>query len=317
MKKIAVLLFCFGASFASSSLFLLWEIARRQRTSIIFALPPHKTVLVVGDSHPECAIDDRILESVVNLSRSGDTYFYSYLKIRAVLEHNPQIETVVLSYSYAELSESRDDWFKGTTQIGDRLPKFLPLLNYRDFLRLFRANPYAVVANIPRSSRSGFRRILKTKRGYFPFRTMRSFGHYRPLRQDRLQEAKNRRSTVSGEGANPDAKQPEVKGGQYQRKHLKEIYLLLRAREKNVILLNVPVHPWWAPWLDAYEDYNVSFAREQLPHALVVDHSQMEIPEMYFRDFGHLNYEGAKLYSEYLKNHAIFSAPSSDDTGAD
>ena len=39
------------------------------------------TTLVIGHSHSECSVNDSILKNSINLSSSGESYFYNYQKL--------------------------------------------------------------------------------------------------------------------------------------------------------------------------------------------------------------------------------------------
>jgi hypothetical protein len=63
-----------------------------------FAVPKDKNILIVGDSHTECAIDDSIFTRSFNISQSGTAYLYSYIKLRKILVENSHIDTVLVSF---------------------------------------------------------------------------------------------------------------------------------------------------------------------------------------------------------------------------
>ena len=77
----------------------------------------------------------------------------------------------------------------------------------------------------------------------------------------------------------------------------------------NVILLNVPLHPFLAERLDEYKERYYSFAEKYLPKATLINHSNMDIPEQGFGDLLHLNYKGAGIYSQYLKKYGFTPLP--------
>ena len=47
-----------------------------------------KNILIVGNSHTECSVNDSIISNSVNLSQSASSYFYSYMKIREFTKYN-------------------------------------------------------------------------------------------------------------------------------------------------------------------------------------------------------------------------------------
>ena len=280
MKKFISDFFKFNIFFIGSILLLVVGRVFYERYVVSFEIPQSKIVLLVGDSRAECAVNDTIVADVFNYSQSGTAYFYSYLKIREILDHNPQIKTVMLGYSYENVAEFRDDWFDGFQNLKNFMPKYFFLFDFSDFISLVSANPYGTLINIPR--------IIFTA-----IKGSDQLGGYVSLKRDKLQEAKDR-LVVSNE-------QKEVKYSKYQEEYLLKIYKLVRSRNVDLILLAVPIHPLMEQNLAKYKDYYYSFAEQKLPKAKLINHLMMDIPEYGFADLGHLNYKGSKLYSEYLQ----------------
>lgn len=61
-------------------------------------------IIVCGDSHMQSGINDSLLLSSMNISLTSQPYFYSYSVLSILLSNNPQIENVLLGYSYHSLS---------------------------------------------------------------------------------------------------------------------------------------------------------------------------------------------------------------------
>lgn len=50
--------------------------------------------VIFGHSHSQCPFNDSLLPGFLNLSQSGEGYFFSYFKIKKVLNVNPHIKSV-------------------------------------------------------------------------------------------------------------------------------------------------------------------------------------------------------------------------------
>ncbi len=109
------------------------------------SIPKSQNILLVGDSHPECAIDDSIVRNVKNLSLQSTGYFYNYLKVREFINKNAHIDTVVLGFSMTDIGAHRDLWFSGDNQIHFQLSPHFVLFSIQDYWELFKANPSAVI----------------------------------------------------------------------------------------------------------------------------------------------------------------------------
>ena len=69
------------------------------------SLPKDKNIVFLGDSHAMCTFNDSIIPHSFNASRNSESYFQTYQKLKIILEANPRIRTVVLSYSPHNLSD--------------------------------------------------------------------------------------------------------------------------------------------------------------------------------------------------------------------
>ena len=68
------------------------------------------TAIVIGHSHPECAIDPSYFPGLANFGKSGEALFYGCLKARKILQEHPQIKTVFIELSANQLDAHMEDW---------------------------------------------------------------------------------------------------------------------------------------------------------------------------------------------------------------
>ena len=87
------------------------------KSTFDFTIDSDKKVLVLGNSHAECAINDSTLPNYFNLPQSESAYFYDYLKLWEVVNHNPQIDTLIIGCSYGDLKESMNNWITDEDKI--------------------------------------------------------------------------------------------------------------------------------------------------------------------------------------------------------
>ena len=85
---------------------------------------PDVTTVYVGDSHVELCIDARLIPNSYSMGKNAECYYYSYFKIKSLLENNPSVDTIYLGFSYHNLSDYYDDYVFG---------KFSPYLSGRYF----------------------------------------------------------------------------------------------------------------------------------------------------------------------------------------
>ncbi len=85
---------------------------------------PNVTTVFAGDSHVELCIEDRLIPNSYSMGKNAECYYYSYFKIKSILENNPSVDTVYLGFSYHNLSDYYDDFVFG---------KYSPYLSGRYF----------------------------------------------------------------------------------------------------------------------------------------------------------------------------------------
>ncbi|MBC6997992.1 hypothetical protein [Cytophaga sp. FL35] len=266
---------------------LILSIITSITTNYIFdyTIENSKNILILGNSHPECALNDSIITNAKNLAQSGASYFYDYVKLKTVIEKNPQIDTLIIGYAYDDLMKEMDTWTTSKEKINTQIKYYFFLLDFEDYWNLFKANPIATLTSTPQTI---FHNIQMITKGY------KFLGGYKALKDDKLKEATNRMT--------PLEQNKEHHSSKYQTLYLQKIYDFCEMNNIEMILLATPVHPKLyknnIPLKKGYEE----FKEKKLPNATLIDHSAFKIPDSGFRDLSHLHYSGAIRYSLEIKN---------------
>ncbi|WP_289062475.1 hypothetical protein [uncultured Zobellia sp.] len=240
----------------------------------------------MGNSHPECAINDTKTQNMFNLSQGGSAYFYDYLKLREIKKTNPQIDTLILGYGYRDLHNDMDSWFSGEEKFKYKIRSHFILFRFEDYVALFKSNPVKVLINTPQTI---YYNIITALTGYH------NLGGYIHSRRDKLKEDKaivkrlNRLNSKKGYS-------------KHQITYLLKIYQYCVNNNIQLVLLNTPIHPLERKHLKNLIPEYYRFAEENLPKAHLIDHANFELPESHYGDLEHLNYLGANKYTAYLKS---------------
>ncbi len=254
------------------------------RATFDFDIDPEKNILVLGNSHPECAINDSILPNFFNLAQGGSAYFYDYLKLREVTKHNPQIDTLILGYSYGDLKESMNQWITDEDKIDYKLRTYLFLFKPNDYLTLLKASPLNTLKYTPQTILHN----IQTKYKGFSY-----LGAFKPLKKHRLDKDKELLRPLTEEETKHYSK--------YQTEYLLKIYKFCESNNIKLILLNTPTHPILQKNQKLLIKNYCRFAHDKLPKALLINHANLDLTESAYRDLSHLQASGAKIYSEFLK----------------
>lgn len=257
------------------------------RANFQYTIPQEKNILVVGDSHTECAITDEILPNVFNLSKGASSYFYSYLKIRELTQLNLQIDTVVVGYSYHNLN---NNWFYQEKNFF-YLETNLPFMEVNDIYAIFKGNPIFVLKFLPKAVFTNLNNMFHTKKAYI--------GGFNSTNEVEMKEVNRNKKVV---------KKRKIRLSKAETNYLIKLYEFCQEKKLTLILLNIPIHPLEEEHLSLYRADYCSFAKENLPNAILINHSNFVLPDHKYSDRSHLNVKGAKTYSEFLlKNQFKYS----------
>ncbi len=273
-----------------------------------FALAEGTQALIIGDSHSACSIDPAIFPRSGNIAEPSENYLYTYYKLRHFLRHNPDIEQVILSFSFhncARVFGERYLFSPGYT--GDSFPKYYMLLD-REARRVLRSGTGSYLVSwlkfdlgLPvEISRSSF--VVKgglglpLRREDFPF----SGGFYPSSRSQVTEE--DIRQTLDrhyfGEGEEYAGVSPLMID------YLHRIAALCRERGIRLYLFNSPLWPEYRRRLplavvEDFERIREGLQREY-PEAIYLDYVDFPLEQEYFGDVTHLNARGAERLSRVL-----------------
>jgi hypothetical protein len=119
-------------------------------SSSSFKISEEKNIIVVGDSHTECAIDDSIFSYSINISQSGTAYLYSYVKLRKFLNENPHVDTVLISFHSGSIKRFTDELILGDKYILYLIPNYFSLLQTEElFLFINKPSFYSAIIKMP------------------------------------------------------------------------------------------------------------------------------------------------------------------------
>ncbi|TPV33363.1 hypothetical protein FJ651_09735 [Paucihalobacter ruber] len=244
------------------------------------------TKLIIGHSHSECSVDDSLLDNSINLSASGESYFYNYQKLKKVLEENKQINSVFIEFSNSQIDSVMDDWIWGFEKMSYYLQYYSPFLSSEDFNLLFENNSTDLISSYSIATRKHLYRIINGD-----YYLTDEIGSYADSRLSKINElmAKNRfNSTIS------KSQSLSTTNLTYLRKMID----LCRENKVEVFLLRSPQHPLYADLINEPVFQNV--LKSQFSDVDLLDFNDMSFPNSYYLDFHHVNYKGAQQFTRLL-----------------
>jgi hypothetical protein len=251
-----------------------------------YKIKEKKNILIVGNSHTECSINDSILSNSINLSQSASSYFYSYMKIREFTKYNPQIDTVIISFSDNDLFSEKEKWFSSSEKINNKMTRHIILFNKDDYLDLFKSNPIEVIVQTF-ILYSDFYNLHTKKRDFI--------GSYNKINVNKIDE------DIIEFNRSPPIIDSIIAITELQ--YLLKIYNFTQENEIKLILLNTPIYPILEKHFSVIRQRNCSsIARDQMPNATYSDHTSFVLKNSDYADLSHLNNKGSNKYSEFLQS---------------
>lgn len=253
-----------------------------------------KNILVLGDSHTECSINEAVMPRVANFSESGSTYYYSFIKLKEIVRVNKQIDTLILSFHFGSLDKDNEKEFLYNESYNfERLPKFIPFLDKEELFNYY--DKIILVKSILNSPAHYFPFIISNlKGGNFQTERMK-LGAFSATDRNKLNEDIEIRKSEGTLKLKKDFSEAELK-------LLKQIKLFCNENNICLILLNTPVYN-----AEQYTDvsfYN-KFKADNENDFHFLDLNQFNPGAEGFGDISHLNKSGALLFSNELNR--VFS----------
>lgn len=289
MKKFFTNIICFVLPFllVVIGIFLIsGKILRDHFTSAL----PSVHYIFLGHSQPECAIDDKLITNGKNLSQGGESYFYTYQKLKKILKDNPQLKMVIVSFSNNQIEKKMNDWTFDDIHLNQYYAKYNYMMSVRDISLILKNNPsYFFQANVA-GLEINMKTILKRKN----LTSDNNWGGYLYVNKSKLDSLKNI-NYIDEVNKKKDKKISET-----NILYLKKIVALCKTQKKPIIFIRTPYDK---DLLKVYDEQRFQKIRgENFKDIPFWDFRDTYIPEDGFLDYDHLNNKGAKEFSVILND---------------
>ena len=244
-------------------------------------LPEEKTVVLIGESQSQAAVDDGKIANLYNLSQAQERYMTTYCRLQAVLEQNPQVDTVLLSLTPHSINRGKDDFWTNGGYLRLVVQSYGALLGWREWWLLLTHAPEAALAEIV----TPLEHYWQVDSSY-----VRKYGYFDAADYCALE-------ANIAEGGTSLKVDPSF-GNETTLEYLDKIVRLCADKHVALIGLNTPVYDAWE-----YEEpqYYYDFLQNTYPDLEIWDYLDADIPDDYRRDINHLNRKGSEWMTEEVK----------------
>lgn len=243
--------------------------------------------IICGDSHPQSGIDDALLKNSLNVCQMSEPYIGTYHVIKVLTAQNSHIKTIILGFSYHNLSKSEEDQFSREDFSKFFYPKYLLLLNPLNMLNMILDNFSNVVKTLPLILRSTLFPLFSSELSSFSF-----VGQYY-----RSQNSNCNDSTVNNAIQRHyirDSFPTEISIA--QEKYLKAIVEYCNSKNIKLYLLNTPLNKEYEKRIPEKFIANYYSVYEQIKNqAVLLDFHDLRLSYLHYGDGDHLNEMGAAV----------------------
>jgi hypothetical protein len=244
-------------------------------------------VLVVGDSRMMTAINPEMIDSCKNIAQNTESYLVSFYKLKTILARENNIQTILLGFSYSSLSKYLDNVFNNDIATTDIFERIYPIMKPGDFgnLSLNRKEFYKVF----------FKRVF-----LYPHRDHHHYiGEFVKLKYG-LDKAKLapviKRHFYDNHGIN-------IGRSEIALNYLDSIVELTKKHHINLVLVNAPLQRDYLKWIPQnFVDYYQYVKTMEIQKGIkVLDYGHLPLEDKNFKDYNHLDEEGANYFTEIIK----------------
>lgn len=265
--------------------FQTWTVRKQAN----FKFSKNYKYLMLGHSHPECAYNDSLIANFKNAASSGESYFYTFYKLKKILEQNNDIETVLIEFTNNQVNAGMDNWIWGDKYISKFYPKYGSFLDFEDTCLLMKHNLGSLLNNFS---------VLQKKNLIMGLNDDYNFigriGGYVYYKENNL---KNSIKFQNDDGENKiDKNKKNI--SEMNILYLEKMIALCKSYGKEVVFIRSPQHA-------SHNSRNnetkfLHIYSQKFSEVPLLDLNDFEIPDGGFKDLEHLNYKGAQIISKKL-----------------
>lgn len=239
--------------------------------------------VVFGHSQPETAFNDSLINNFKNLAESGESYFYTYIKLKHVINQNPQIETVFIEYTNVDVPREKDSSIWSDKYINWHYPIYSPLMNMQERFFLQFKNPKAVINVLPKTFK---KQMISIQTNNYNNSIIRGYKYLGESKLDSLLAAKVHLKKKEAD---------YYEASEYNLKFLRDIISFCREKKLNVFLVRSPMYQ------DSYylsnDELLYKIKDKDFSDIKFLDFANFTLTNNEYRDLNHINNLGAKKFS--------------------
>ena len=239
------------------------------------------TTLIMGDSHLKTSVDPTLLPNASNVCSGAEPYAVTYYKLQKYLKDNPQIEEIILGFSYNNLGGGQDRRLNGRNAKSQ-------------FIRYYEILPIDLPKRVEVNESKFYHtyiRELAMYPNFFESKFLGGFEKHKPgLEKADLTATINKHFYPDGQFAGLS---------KYAELYLDSIINLTKTRKLELIVVSPPLHKSYIQQvpLEIKDYFGVVKSNIEAQDIRVLDFIDLPYPDSLFKDYDHLSYNGAREFT--------------------
>lgn len=254
----------------------------QMRTPSKFKLDNEITAVIIGHSQSECGLNDSLINNTKNLSFGGEAYIYNYHKLKKLVEVNPQLKKVYVSFSNNQVGENISKWVYGDEKLTHYFPKYNYLMEVEDYTNIAKENSKGLLVSEVKSIVNNAKSVLKREKTVF---NDRNWGGYLSLNKQKLD------SLIKANHIIKLKKEISQTESQINLYYLDKIVSLCREKNIELVFVRTPMHPMY--FAVQNESLFQKIRKSKYNDVPFIDFHNFKLDNKEFADFDHLNKDGA------------------------
>ena len=269
------------------SLFLIGKIVNKGN---YFTFHKTNQNIILGHSHAECSYNDSLILGFKNLAQSGESYFYTYFKLKKVLENNTQIKTCFVEFTNNNIESKFEKWIWDDQYISNRYPKYFAFMNASDIFLLAKLNTFAILNAQSASLKSNFLFIKSKKKNYIIENNLGGYLHIDKTVSDSCLRIQNKFIE----------KIDTINIANINLQYLTKIVDLCNNKKVKLFFIRSPTHKNCTGMYNERQYKNV--LKKSFSNVEFLDFKNFILPNLNYVDYEHFNYKGASKYSKFFNS---------------
>lgn len=290
MRKFIITILKFGLPILAFFIMCSFLLKKMVDTTCSYQLEKKYTTIILGHSQPEHAFNDSLIQNTKNLCSGGEAYVYTFQKLKKITSQNPQITTVLLSFSNNQIEEKMTDWTFNEESMNQYYSKYSFEMDKEDYFLFFKNSFKNLLIAELKGIVFNAKCVLKKENRI----QNHDFGGY--LFSKRMKTD----SLISHHYIDEIKKEQTNIVSDVNLSYLKKIVNFCKEKNIKLLFFRTPIHPLLFKIQD--ENRFQKIRKENFGAIPFIDLYNFPITNEEFGDFSHLNYKGARKVSLYFND---------------